>query len=130
MLEALGFLFELGQLLLRRIALVAKRQQRPLFVRTRRGHGSLALLDDAPRGCVRRSSRRVRRRAMSARIRARSALRAVCECAVVRLMTSTSAAAMVLRVRRVIAQCMPGRLLLRLFFRRSLAARREAADLH
>src|SRR5947209_15416761 len=67
---------------------------------------------------------------MSARMRARSALRAVCECAAVMLMTSTNAAAMPLCVRREIAQCMPGRLLLRLFFRRPFAARREAADLH
>ena len=43
MLEALGLLFELGQFLLGRIALIAKRQQRPLFVGARVLLGGLAL---------------------------------------------------------------------------------------
>src|SRR4051794_7054829 len=49
MLEALRLLFELGQLLLRFAALIAKRSERPLFVGTRGGHGALTLLDGASR---------------------------------------------------------------------------------
>src|SRR3954467_12103353 len=49
MLEPLRLLFELGEFLLRFAALIAKRPQRPLFVRARGDYGVLTLLDDASR---------------------------------------------------------------------------------
>src|SRR5258708_39996804 len=63
-------------------------------------------------------------------MRMRSASRGASECAVVRLIAMISAAAMTLCAWRRFAQCMLGRLLLRLFFRRPLAARGQVADLH
>src|SRR3954451_1070088 len=49
MLEPLRLFLELGQLLLRFAALIAKRPQRPLLIRARGGYGALTLLDDASR---------------------------------------------------------------------------------
>src|SRR5258706_271889 len=106
------------------------------FVRMPSSRAASSRSCSAPRVGVRTSARRLRRRPISARMRVRSASRAVgtdkSVCATLVRLTATinTATTTALCARRRFAQCMLGRLLLRLFFRRSLAARGQVADLY
>src|SRR5712691_2185605 len=79
--------------------------------------------------CVRTSSSRCRSRAISPRMRSRSGFAAVCECPATIATSRTTASAAILPPR-IVTQRMLGRLLLRLLFRRALAAGGSIADFH